>query len=78
MFYQKYVTALESSSRQGRSKFTSIINNFKGGGRCGELLEEEILSRNKYAEYLVITASLIVASVFYEGNWAEGYRGFHS
>ena len=49
MFYQKYVTSLESI-RRGKRKFTSEINIYEGGGRCGEIIEEEILSHSKAAE----------------------------
>ena len=35
--------------------FTSEINNFKGGERCVDLLEEEIIHRSKSAEKVVIT-----------------------
>ena len=41
--------------------FTSEINNFKGGERCGDLLEEGLLSFSKSVEQVVITASLLVA-----------------
>ena len=58
--------------------FTSERNNFKGGGRCCELLEDDILRRSKADEQVVITESLLVASLSGEENWSEGYRWVHS
>ena len=49
-------------------------NNFKGGERCGDVLGEEILRCSKFDEQVVITAYLLVASLFGKENWAEGYR----
>ena len=45
-------------------KFTSERNNCKGGERCGDLLEEVLLCLIKDPEQVVITESLLVASVF--------------
>ena len=53
--------------------FTSERNNYKGGDIYGDILEEEISRRSKAAEQVVITESLIVASVFGKEKWAEGY-----
>ena len=50
----------------------------QGGEICGDLLEEEILRHSKASEQVVITASLLFASVFGEKNWSEGYRWIHS
>ena len=58
--------------------FNSDRNNYKGVERCGDLLGEEILSLSKAAEQVVITAYLLVASVFGDENWAEGYHWVHS
>ena len=58
--------------------FTSERNICKGGERCGYLLEYELLSCSKAYEQVVITAYLLVASVFGKKNWAEGYRWVHS
>ena len=58
--------------------FTSKINNCKGGGRCADLFEEEILRLSKASEHIVITASLLVALVFVEEKWAGEYSWVHS
>ena len=58
--------------------FTSERNNQKRSDICGELHEHKILILSKDAEQVVITASLIVALVFGDGNRAEGYRWFYS
>ena len=58
--------------------FTSEINNCKGDEICGDLLEEELLRRSKDVEQVVITSSLLVASVFGEGKWSYVYRWVHS
>ena len=48
---------------------TSERNNSKGEDRCDDILEEELLRRSK----AVITASLIVDSLFGEENCSVGY-----
>ena len=58
--------------------YTSKRNNFKGGEIFGDLLEEDILLLSKDAEQVVVTASLLVALVFGDKKWAEGYRWFQS
>ena len=48
--------------------FTSERNNFKGGGICVDLLGDEILRISKDYEQVVVTAYLIIASVFGKEN----------
>ena len=63
---------------QEEGNFTSERNNCKGGERCGDLLEEELLRRSKAAKNVVIKAYLLVASVLGEEKWTEGYRQVYS
>ena len=52
--------------KEGR--FTSERNNYKGGDIYGDILEEDISRRSKAAEQVVITSSLLVASLCGEEN----------
>ena len=49
-------------------KFTSERNNCKGGENCGYLLEYEILLHIKPSEQVVLTSSLLFASVVDKEN----------
>ena len=53
--------------------FTSERNNSKGGERCGDILEDELLCCSKASEHMATTSSILVDSVFCGENWVEGY-----
>ena len=76
--FTKIMSLLLNQVGEEEESLTSERNNCKGGERCGELIEDELLCQSKDYEQVVTTASLIVDSVFGEGKCTEEYHWVHS
>ena len=69
---------------KGEGNFTSNRNNFKGGGRCGDLIEEELFVNDVIADKNVVTKIMknftglqrIELNGFAKRHWQTGYYPF--
>ena len=67
-YFTKIMSLPLNQLGEEEGNFTSERNNWKGGERCGELLTEKLLRLSKDDKKVLITAYIIIASVFGKEN----------